>query len=322
MYSSGNNIIGGSNVGVGLNQPTTKLHVRPDEYPTAFSVALKAAIGTPFRVDYYSDNDSPFRLKTAIFVKYDGNVGINTNNPTSQLHVEGHSNIVGNLAIGNNGWTSLTFDGTGNNDWMLNAHNNSTSFHIRGNTGTETGFNSYFFTINRNSGNVGIGNPNPQHKLDVSGSCRVTGTMNAQGFFTASNQSLFIGDATFISTAKFNNIQIGNQTITSGPHNTSNVKLTVDGHAIFKKVVVTQSNWADFVFADDYELPALSDVEEFIKRNKHLPNIPKEQEVLENGISLGDMDALLLQKIEELTLYMIQLHKKNDELEAILKSFK
>lgn len=66
----------------------------------------------------------------------------------------------------------------------------------------------------------------------------------------------------------------------------------------------------------------LSEVETFIREKKHLPDVPNEQEVIDNGISLGDMDALLLQKIEELTLYMIQLQKKNEELEAIVNSLK
>jgi hypothetical protein len=61
-------------------------------------------------------------------------------------------------------------------------------------------------------------------------------------------------------------------------------------------------------------LPSLTEVEAFINKNKHLPDVPSESEVLENGINLGEMDALLLQKIEELTLYVIELEKKLEEL--------
>jgi hypothetical protein len=71
--------------------------------------------------------------------------------------------------------------------------------------------------------------------------------------------------------------------------------------------------WKDCVFEADYNLMSLKETEEFIKQNKHLPGIPSEKEVLENGINVGEMNALLLQKIEELTLYVIELEKKIEE---------
>ena len=72
--------------------------------------------------------------------------------------------------------------------------------------------------------------------------------------------------------------------------------------------------WCDYVFEEDYELPALEDVEAYIKSNKHLMDIPSEAEVMEHGISLGEMDAALLKKVEELTLYVIELKKENESL--------
>jgi hypothetical protein len=68
--------------------------------------------------------------------------------------------------------------------------------------------------------------------------------------------------------------------------------------------------WSDFVFADDYQLMPLAEVEEYIKENKHLPEIPSAEQVVKEGIDLGAMDAKLLQKIEELTLHMIEQNKK------------
>jgi hypothetical protein len=79
-------------------------------------------------------------------------------------------------------------------------------------------------------------------------------------------------------------------------------------------VEVTLDGWSDFVFADDYSLMPLEEVEKHIQQNRHLPDIPSEEEVLENGLNLGDMQARLLQKVEELTLYMIQLKKENEVL--------
>jgi hypothetical protein len=78
--------------------------------------------------------------------------------------------------------------------------------------------------------------------------------------------------------------------------------------------VVVETVGADFVFEDDYQLMSLNDLEQQIKANKHLPGIPSAKEVEENGVSLGEMQAKLLQKIEELTLYVIDQDKKLDVL--------
>lgn len=90
----------------------------------------------------------------------------------------------------------------------------------------------------------------------------------------------------------------------------ANLKLAVNGNIYAKKVKVTQLGWADYVFAPEYVLPTLSQVEKFIQANKHLPNLPSAAEVEKNGIDLGDNQAKLLQKIEELTLYAIDANKK------------
>ena len=103
------------------------------------------------------------------------------------------------------------------------------------------------------------------------------------------------------------NVGIGTQA--PGSH-----KLAVNGTILAKEIKV-EANWADFVFEDDYQLMKLSDLEKFIEENGHLPEIPTEKEVEENGISLGDMNSKLLQKIEELTLYTIQLQKENKNLQ-------
>ena len=89
--------------------------------------------------------------------------------------------------------------------------------------------------------------------------------------------------------------------------------MTVNGKVRAHSVKV-YTDWADFVFIDNYKLPSLEEVEKFIDENGHLENIPSAQEVEENGIELGEMNKLLLQKIEELTLYTIELKKEIDEL--------
>jgi hypothetical protein len=78
------------------------------------------------------------------------------------------------------------------------------------------------------------------------------------------------------------------------------------------KVDIASANgWADYVFKKEYPLKPLEEVEQFVNNNGHLPNIPSAEEVVKNGVNLGEMDAKLLEKIEELTLYSIDLNKKN-----------
>ncbi|MEO9871396.1 hypothetical protein [Ekhidna sp.] len=97
----------------------------------------------------------------------------------------------------------------------------------------------------------------------------------------------------------------------SGDH-----KLRVEGSIGAREIKVEASGWSDFVFEKDYELLTLEEVEEHIVEKGYLPEIPSEAEVNENGINLGQMNAKLLQKIEELTLYMIDMNKRMNQLET------
>lgn len=122
----------------------------------------------------------------------------------------------------------------------------------------------------------------------------------------------------FLNTAyMFADMYTGN--IGIGTTKTKDFKLSVDGSLRATEIEVSlSSGWADYVFESNYYLAPLSEVEEYISENKHLPNVPSEKEVTEEGINLGEMDAILLRKIEELTLYMIELKKENEELKLIL----
>ncbi len=93
-------------------------------------------------------------------------------------------------------------------------------------------------------------------------------------------------------------------------------KLEVNGTIRSKEIIVESVGWSDFVFAEDYELKSLSEVSTFIKENGRLPDIPSAEQVAENGISLGEMNASLLQKVEELTLHLIQLQEEVDQLKS------
>ncbi len=94
-------------------------------------------------------------------------------------------------------------------------------------------------------------------------------------------------------------------------------KLAVNGSAIFTQVVVKlYNNWPDYVFGDNYKLRSLNSLEQYINTNKHLPDMPSTEEMQKkDGEDLGEMNAKLLQKVEELTLYVIQLKKEIEKLE-------
>jgi len=102
------------------------------------------------------------------------------------------------------------------------------------------------------------------------------------------------------------------------PATNSAYKLSVNGDIRAKRVVI-ETNWPDYVFEKDYKLKTLQQVDEFIQANGHLPEMPTQQEVKANGGDLGELVKLQMQKIEELTLYVIALNKKIEELSKTVK---
>jgi hypothetical protein len=102
----------------------------------------------------------------------------------------------------------------------------------------------------------------------------------------------------------------------SGVLNAPKVRIT---ELLCAKEVLVRNNvtcWPDYVFNKEYQLTPLNELEQFITENQHLPNVPSAAEVEANGVELGEMNALLLQKVEELTLYIIQLEKRLANMES------
>ena len=143
------------------------------------------------------------------------------------------------------------------------------------------------------------------------------------GTFTNGTQGtgrVYIGTGTILSPTNFPNISASSQ-----------FRLLVEGGILTERVKValrsSVANWADYVFANEYKLMPLKDVETFVNKNKHLPGIESAEELVKNGLDLGDMQAKQMGKIEELTLYAIEQNKKLEnqgkeieELKAIVKS--
>ena len=108
-----------------------------------------------------------------------------------------------------------------------------------------------------------------------------------------------------------NGLSIGTQTMPSG------YKLAVNGSAIATAVFVKlYSAWPDYVFKPTYQLRPLTEVKAYIDQNQHLPEIPSADEIAKEGLNLGEMNKLLMKKVEELTLYLIENQKQIDELKT------
>lgn len=199
--------------------------------------------------------------------------------------------------------------------------------------------------FNTNAGNVGVGLNTPTTLLDVAKSMteptisvRNLGGNGGATFQMADQNSN--ADWKFKATNnggfKIRDHAFGLDVITVEPNSAANViyinaagnlgvgttdpteKLSINGNIRCKQVQVSLTGWADFVFEEDYDLMPLHDVEAFIKQNKHLPGVPSADEVMTHGANLGEMDAILLQKIEELTLYLIELKKENEALKSLI----
>ncbi len=122
--------------------------------------------------------------------------------------------------------------------------------------------------------------------------------------FTILTSGWAFSDATNTFPAS-GNVGIG----TSTPSNALDVKGTIRAEE-----VVVQTGWSDFVFENDYNFRTLDEVAGFIAENGHLPEIPSAEEVDQNGVTLGQMNAKLLQKLEEMTLYLLDLQDQNRDL--------
>lgn len=179
-----------------------------------------------------------------------------------------------------------------------------------------------------NNGNVGVGTSSPQRNLHIF-SGGGWPELLIESTFAAGSVGRMWGLGTDNGTGKLYiralDASLSNVTTALWIQPNGNIgigtinpqyKLAVNGSFGAQDVIVTNSGWADYVFHRDYRLPPLSEVGDFIKANGHLPNIPTEEDVKKNGVSVGDMQAKLLAKIEELTLHMIRADERNNRLES------
>jgi hypothetical protein len=163
---------------------------------------------------------------------------------------------------------------------------------------------------------VGIGNNVSNYVTPAGGTTRISSVRGGSYLRLLDGEirmNVVKTDGTDLSSLAINpngNVGIGTTT--------PNEKLAVNGKIRAHEIKVESTNWPDFVFEDDYKQTSLAELEKYIKANKHLPEIPTANDVAANGVALGEMNRLLLKKIEELTLHLIEKDKIIDRQELRL----
>jgi hypothetical protein len=192
-------------------------------------------------------------------------------------------------------------------------------------------------------GNVGIGNTNPQNRLDVDitsnteqkrvsiftntgnnavnspvGGIRFNwyGTNNAEiqmvrgyGASDGAGLSFHTSNDGGVANERMRIDKNGNVSI--GTNDPKGYKFAVAGSVIATSVTVKlQGEWGDYVFKPNYHLPTLKEVKSYIDKNQHLPELPSAEQITTDGVNLGEMNKLLVKKVEELTLYLMEQNKQ------------
>lgn len=192
------------------------------------------------------------------------------------------------------------------------------------------------------TGKLGVGTTSPATQLHVNGALKLTssygnltlGSMDANYVhFNTDRPAYFFNKPVFVRTIKtdvpilsfytrssYNCMNLHNDRVGIGTINPQ-YKLDVVG-TIRAQEIIVENTGADFVFADDYQLRPLSEVKAFITENKHLPEIQSAKEMQENGVSVSELQTKLLQKIEELTLYLIEQEQTIQELRQEVEQLK
>lgn len=271
-----------------------------------------------------------------------GNLGVGKTSPSYRIHAAGDiyadggwMRVSGNRGIyfqSHGGGLYMT-DGT----W-IRTYGNKNFYHntgiMRTDGALQVGDSGSRFHVSTN-GNVGIGRTTPNAKLDVAGAGVFDGHLSfkaEQGrglrFWESDYYAINMGNA---SEFKYGPVQdysikmnmnddadrgwtwgVDGQTPIAALSTRGNMQIA--GTLVATNVTVNVGSFPDYVFADDYQLLSIEEVNQYIKLNKHLPNIPAASEIEKSGMNLGQINVLLTEKVEELTLYTIQ---QQEELKAL-----
>lgn len=319
------------NVGIGTANPLTKLHVvgGSDAGPASNGyVMLGNANGQNIVLD---NNEILARDNGAVATLFLGRdnskvqIGNGSTGTGTRLHItEGSDvaltdNLSGYLMMGSQNGSNIVAD---NNE--IQARNNGVAANL---------------FLQNSGGNIGLGNITPTSQLHMTGSFTMQNTNpviqlknNAGtdiGFIQGITEDIQIGTNSTNNTGSFvirtnganrmyvdsdGNISIATSAVASG------YKLNVNGKAIVEELKVQLSqNWPDYVFSDKYKLKNFDELRTYIATHNHLPNIPSAKQIESSGLEVGDMQRRMMEKIEELTLYVLQLEEKIQDIKQQLK---
>lgn len=306
------------NVGIGTDQPLQKLHIvdgnilisrAPVEAPGSLNGSIlfgdfpsNTFPNGEWGIEYYHEglnfwkvgNDTWTGQNNCLFIKNDGNVGVATEMPLDKLQVnEGFEKF----AVGSANIAAL---GPGSAYFGFNLARTKAGWLMSSN-GTHNG------------GVLNYG--------DVEGNHHFVTVPSA----TAGSDPQTITDASVVEHIRMTVTKDGDVGI--GTTNTHGYKLAVKGRILCENLKVQlEADWPDFVFNKDYSLQSLKEVEHYITQNNRLPGVPSAQEIKQDGVDIGQMNAILLQKVEELTRYIIdqqkQIEKQQQQLDELKKALK
>ena len=281
-------------VGIGSQSPSQKLTVDVGSEAASNGITVKRAVSTLYdlwglRINYDEALGSSHYIfddandSHSLDFESDNAMAFNTGGPTQRMCITN----TGMVGIGTT---------APNTTFHVNGNGTDDIFRIQRLGGTKMWMDA--------TGKIGIGTLfTPSNALDVYGGMTIGYNYSS----VAPSWGLLVSGA----------VGIGTTTIATG------YKLAVDGKIICTELTVQPyASWPDYVFADNYKLPSLLDLEKQIKENKHLPGIPSAKEVKDNGIHVGDMQTMMMEKIEQLTLYIIDLKKENQKMQSEIESLK
>lgn len=335
-----NYVFDDGNVGIGTYRPEYKLDIRGSLFAKAFTLydndlyneniagwILRCdASGKAFWTDPSLFDDGDWVAKDDYVYRLNGNVGIGTSAPVAQLDIADVFPAGGlNLKVGN--------------DAYITDIDRSHSLGIFSLSRPETGavkLGSSGPVLSGMDSKLGIGTNEPVTTLELSSDLS-TGQNTGLCLANANLHRWFIGmkgggkDAHDLLIGNFSKLNAGYSEflilkpggqLGIGTNETFGYKLAVDGSILAEEVIVKVSeNWPDYVFDAGYEPLPIAELQDFIRQNKHLPGIPNQDMISAEGLRLGEMECLLLKKIEELTLYIISQENKIEELETRVDLF-
>jgi len=312
------------NVGIGTADPVSALTINGSNpyielQNNDVNNGFVQAIGNHLKIGTNSTNTTGHlvlqtKLTDRLTIDENGQVGIGTTSPSSELTINGSDPIL-QLRNANvdKGFVQLV-----NDDIRIgtNLSNETGKFIVRTNGDDR-------FSINH-LGNATLGAPGSGGLLTVDGGYTgmvlKTGGTTRLSVVAAGVNPEITGTGTGIFRIRNNGDGMyfypnGQISIGGGGARATGYVISVEGKLIATEVTALPfGSWPDYVFADQYKLMKLDELKKYILENKHLPNIPAAAEMEKTGVQLGDMSRRLLEKVEELTLYILQLQEQIDEL--------